>query len=304
MGIVDYISYVLGLLMDLLFRGLTLIGYPRLWACVVLFAIITRLLFLPERIKRARGKILGPVAKYELLQADPKFFEKTKDKELAVERAAHKKQVYKKYKLSTGNGCLTMLIQYPILVALFNVVKNPQEFIPSLEALFNTSSNVNSFLGVELSAVPINSMKAAGEIGLIIFVPLIIAGSTFIKMLPSLKRAQTLSDKIKVYPLCVLSVLLIGWCSAKLPLVISLYWLVNDCTYAIIDFIVSKSLSKTKFVATALEEHKIRVEKDKAEKEAQVEEAGSNSEMSEDAEKTSEVVTEISEKEEAEVVKE
>lgn len=299
-NITDCISYVLGFLMDLFFRGLTLIGYPRLWACIVLFAVVTRLFFLPDRIKKERGKLLAPVVKYELLKADPKFFEKTKDKELTVERALHKKEVYKKYKLSNGSGCLTMLIQYPLLVALFYVVKHPQEFIPSLETLSNASSNVNSFLGVGLSAIPMESMKAAGSIGLIIFVPLIVAASTFSKMYPSLKMAKTVSEKIKVYSLCATFVLLLGWLSAKLPLAISLYWITNDCTYMIMDFFIKKTLSKSKSISAIFEEHKARVEKDRAEKEEKAKELALG--VQTDAQNV--VVTKISENENSEVIKE
>ena len=298
--IIDCISYVLGLLMDLFFRGLTLVGYPRLWACIVLFAVVTRFLFLPSRIKKEREKLLSPIVKYELLKVDPKFFEKTKDKEVTIERALHKKQVYKKYKLSAGNGCLTMLLQYPILVALFYVVKHPQEFIPSLETLSNVSGNVNSFLGVGLSAIPIDSMKAAGSIGLIVFVPLIVAASSFIKMFPTLKKAKTVSEKIKVYSLCAFFVLLIGWFSAKLPLAISLYWITNDCTYMVMDFFIRKTLPKSKTIKVIYEEHKARVEKDRIEKEENAQEHRLGVQL----EKENEIVTEISEKEVVDVMKE
>lgn len=255
-NIIEGISYVLGLLMDLYFRGLTFIGYPRLWACIILFAVTTRLLFLPQRISNQRSKLLAPVVRRDLLQADPKFFEKTKDKELTIQKAALKKQISKKYKISNGSGCLTTLIQYPILVALFYVVKHPEEFVPSLEKFSSASSQVNSFLGVKLSAVPLDSMIQASSISLIIFVPLLVMTSTFFKMFPSLKMAKTISDKIKVYSLCLVFTVLIGWLSAKLPLVISLYWITNDCTYMVMDFFIKKFLPKSKTISSILEEYK------------------------------------------------
>lgn len=288
--IINGLSYALGLLMDLFFRGLTFVGYPRLWACIVLFAIVTRFLFLPERIKKQRSKLLAPVVRRDLLDADPNFFEKTKDKEITVERAILKKQINKKYKLSNGSGCLTFLIQYPVLVALFYVVKHPQEFIPSLESIANSSSTVYSFLGVNLSDIPFDSMIDVGSVGLIVFVPLLVMASTFIKMFPSLKLAKTFIEKIKVYSLCFVFTILIGGLSAKLPLAISLYWITNDCTYMIFDFVIHKLLPKTKFISSALEEYKASIRENSAKPSLEID---SNIQSEEGAD--SEVITQIDE---------
>lgn len=299
-NIVNFLSYVLGFLMDFFFRALTFVGYPRLWACIVLFAIVTRFLFLPERINKQRSKLLAPVVRRDLLDADPNFFEKTKDKEVTVERAILKKQINKKYKLSNGSGCLTFLIQYPVLVALFYVVKHPQEFIPSLESIANSSSEVYSFLGVNVSDIPLDSMIDNGSIGLIVFVPLLVMASTFIKMFPSLKLAKTINDKIKIYSLCLVFTVLIGWLSAKLPLAISLYWITNDCTYMMMDFVIKKTLPKSKSILSIFEEYKAMVEKDREKTSEKAKELAPGVYL----DVQNEVVTEITENEEAKLIKE
>ena len=260
-NIIDCLSYVLGLLMDVFFRGLTFIGYPRLWACIVLYAIATRFFFLPQRINIYKNKLLAPVVRRDILAADPGFFESTKDKELILKRNALKKEVNKKYGLSNSSGCLVTLIQYPFLVALFYVVKNPQEFIPSLESLTH-SSEVNTFLGFSLSAIPFNNISFNGIEGFILLVPLIIVISNIIKLYPTLKRMQTRTQKIISYSLCGLLVLLIGWLSATLPIVISLYWLVSDITMMIFDFLIHKFLPKNKTVAKILKYYQDDVERE------------------------------------------
>lgn len=254
--IIDCLSYVLGFLMDVFFRALTLVGYPRMWACIVLYAVVTRFLFLPQRINNYKGKLLAPVVRRDLLSADPNFFEKSNDKELKVERALLKREVHKKYKVSNGSGCLISLIQFPFLAALFYVVKNPQEFVPSLEALSKTAANVNSFLGISLAAVPMENLKFNSVEALIVCVPLLVMLSNFIKMFPSLKLAKTISQKIKVYSLCGVLVLLLGWLSAKLPLAISLYWITCDITYTVFDFFIHRLLPKNKFISDILKEYK------------------------------------------------
>lgn len=251
-AIINFIASILGFLMDLFFRGLTLIGYPRLWACIILFAATTRFLFLRQRIRSYRGKILTPYANKELLDADPHFFEKTKDTETKIERAALKKQVYKKYKISGGSGCLTAIIQYPLLVALFSVVKNPQKFIPSLDALYKTAPEVNTFLGTSLSSAPLSTFRAGGSI-LLLGVPLLVMAFNVIKMFPTLRQAKTKPQILKSWGLCAAFTVLIGWFSASLPLAISLYWLTNDVTLLIFDCFIHKYVPKSKFVVTAIE---------------------------------------------------
>lgn len=254
--IINSLSHVLGFLMDLFFRGLTFIGYPRLWACVVLFAFVTRLIFLRQRIGSCKKTLLEPVVKKELLAADPDFYEKTKDKELTIARAAIKKKVYKKYKLSSGSGCLTFFIQYPILVALFSVVNNPLKFVPSLEAIADTNPQVNSFLGISLSDVPLNIFSFNSFTScLFMLVPLIIVASNVIKMWPGIKKLQTAPQKTIGYPLYLMVILLLGWFSAKLPIVISLYWLSCDISNSVLDFFIRRLLEKNKTVSDILAQH-------------------------------------------------
>lgn len=279
--IINFLSSILGYLMDFFFQGLTFIGYPRLWACIVLFAVVTRFLFLPQKISSYRSKLLGPVVKREILEQDPNFYEKTNDRDLTIKRAALKKATYKKYKLSNSSGCLTSLIQYPILIALFSVVKHPQKFIPSLETLSSTSSQVTTFLGLSLSSVPMEGFKSLSTSWYVLLVPFLVMIATFVKMYPSLKLASTVSEKFKVYGLCVLFVALLGWLSLKLPIAISLYWIVNDITYLVFDYYIHKYLPKNKFVADTLKKHKEKLwiaaqDKERAEEEQKRREEAKN----------------------------
>lgn len=265
--IVNSLSHVLGFLMDFFFRGLTFIGYPRLWACIVLFAFVTRLIFLSQKIGSCKSTLLAPVVKKELLAADPDFYEKTKNKELTIARAALKKKVYKKYKLSSGSGCLTLLIQYPILVALFSVVNNPSQFVPSLETIAGTNPQVNSFLGISLSDVPLNNFSFNSFTNcFFMLVPLIIIVSNVIKFWPGIKALQTPVQKRRGYFLYFLLILLLGWFSAKLPIAISLYWLASDIGNSVLKFFIHKFLSKNKTISDILAQHDEEIKASEPEK--------------------------------------
>lgn len=254
--ITNPLSHILGFLMNFFFQGLTYIGYPRLWACIVLFAFATRLIFLSQRISSYKSTLLAPVVKKELLAIDPDFYEKTKNKELTVARAALKKKVYKKYKLSNGSGCLSLLIQYPILIALFSVVNNPQKFVPSLETIAGTNPQVHSFLGLSLSDIPLNNFSFNSFTScLFMLVPLIIIVSNVIKLWPGIKKLQSASRKGRGYFLYLLLILLLGWFSAKLPIVISLYWLASDIANSVLDFFIHRLLPRNKTISGILAQH-------------------------------------------------
>ena len=252
--LIGLVSYVLGFIMDLFFQALSLVGYPRLWLCIVLYAVVTRFLFLPQRISNYRSKLLTPVANYDLYLADPDFFKKTDNKELMVERAAMKKAVYKKYKISNFSGCLVPLIQYPFLIALFYVVRNPQEFIPSLEAAANASANVTTFFGLSLSDSPLTSVQLGGLSWLALLAPVCVVLCNFLKMYPTIKQAVTVSQKIKVWALTGAFAALLGWFSLSLPLAVSIYWVVNEITYKVLDYFIEKRVPRTPFVVNALRE--------------------------------------------------
>lgn len=257
--LITWLSSVLGVLMDLFFRFFTALGYPRLWVCIVAFAVTTRFIFLPQKIGEHRNKILMPVVNFELKQMDPEFFQQTKDKELLYKRSLLKKEVTQKYKVKNNSGCLTAIVQYPLLVALFYVVKNPQEFVPSLEAMAGSFAEVNSLLGTSLSAIPFRSAAEAGGVSSILIVPVIVMISSFWKMFPTVRRVKSVGDKIKTYTLCATFVFLLGWFSASFPLVISLYWITNDVTNSVLDFILKKVMPKTKSISRVLKDHQKRV---------------------------------------------
>lgn len=252
--LIGFVAYILGIVMDFFFQALTLIGYPRLWLCIVLYAVVTRFLFLPQRISNYRSKLLTPVANYELSLADPDFFKKTSNKELVIERAAMKKAVYKKYKISSLSGCLVSLIQYPFLIALFYVVKNPQDFIPALEGAAIASPSVTTFFGLSLSNSPLTSVQAGGFTWLVLLAPVCVMLSNFLKMQPTLKQAVTTSQKIKVWVLTGVLAALLGWFSLSLPLAVSIYWITNEVTYKVLDGFVKKHVSNSDFVVNAVRE--------------------------------------------------
>lgn len=258
---------LMGLLMDLFFRALTVIGYPRLWACVVLFAVATRFLFLPFKVGSHRKRIFGPLIQRDLNDINPDFFRASKKKELAKDRKAALKKIYKNYKISNFPGWVVTLLQLPFLIALFYVVKNPQQFVPSLETISAISPNTNTFFGISLDLIPQTALGNGGSY-FVLIIPVIIAALTFLKMFSSVKSAKTVKQKIRVYTLCAVFVFLLAWSSFGLPLVISIYWAAIDLVSFVMDLIIPRCIKKNKKVKEKIDAHNAWVAQYYAEKEA------------------------------------
>jgi YidC/Oxa1 family membrane protein insertase len=100
-------------------------------------------------------------------------------------------EIWKKYKVSPMSSCLPMLIQFPILIALFYVVKNGLDVI-NPELLYSTLADVDlttinpNFLGI------IDLTKIS-----IIALPIIVGGMQFIQMRLTLGKTQNKMPAVK-----------------------------------------------------------------------------------------------------------
>lgn len=257
--IIGILATFLGMIMNGFFEVLTYIGYPRLWACIVLYAVFTRFFFLPRKINNCKKTVLNPVVRRELYLLNPAYIKKTKDKVLLKEIKKQTKIINKKYGLSNRSGWMVTFIQYPLLVALLYVVKNPQKYIPLLEELTVVAANSVNFLGVSLDTIPLNSLHVSDMRYLAVIVPVIVMLFTFLKLFHSLKLAQkaAIKQRNKVYILCLISLALLGWFSVKLPIVVSLYWITNDVVFFVFDFFIQKFVPKNKKIVALLDEHQV-----------------------------------------------
>ncbi|MGN0371033.1 MAG: YidC/Oxa1 family membrane protein insertase [Butyrivibrio sp.] len=94
---------------------------PIIAICVILFTIIVKLIMLPLTIKQQKFSKLSNMMNPELQEIQAKYKDK-KDNESMMKMNAETKAVYEKYGTSPTGGCLTMLIQLPIMFAMYRVI--------------------------------------------------------------------------------------------------------------------------------------------------------------------------------------
>ena len=143
-GILGPIASVLGIIMDILFQITGQFGIFNIGLCIILFTIVTKMLMLPLTIKQQKSTKLMSVMNPEIQAIQAKYKGKT-DNESMQRQNVEIQAVYDKYGTSMTGGCLPLLIQMPILFALFSVVRNIPAYVASVRVSFDNV--VNAVMG-------------------------------------------------------------------------------------------------------------------------------------------------------------
>ncbi|MBQ7795287.1 MAG: membrane protein insertase YidC [Lachnospiraceae bacterium] len=139
-GILGPIASVLGIIMDFLFQITSQFGVFNVGLCIILFTIVTKMLMLPLTIKQQKSTKLMSVMNPEIQAIQAKYKGKT-DNESMQRQNVELQAVYDKYGTSMTGGCLPLLIQMPILFALFSVVRNIPAYVASVRVSFDNVVN-------------------------------------------------------------------------------------------------------------------------------------------------------------------
>lgn len=139
-AILGPIAEVFGYIMDFLFQMTSKLGILNIGLCIILFTIVTRLLLLPFTIKQQKSSKLMTVMQPEI-NAIQKKYKGKEDQQSMMLMQAETKAVYEKYGTSMMGGCLPLLIQMPILFALYRVIYNIPGYVPTVKKYFDAVVN-------------------------------------------------------------------------------------------------------------------------------------------------------------------
>lgn len=129
------VSQILGMIMDLLFRLTSSVGILNIGLCIILFTLVVKILMFPLTIKQQKSSKLMAVMQPEIQAIQNKYKGKT-DNESMMKMNVETKAVYEKYGTSMTGGCLQLVIQLPILFALYRVIYNIPAYVSSVKIYF------------------------------------------------------------------------------------------------------------------------------------------------------------------------
>ena len=123
--ILQGIFWFLGLFME----------YPNIGLAIILFTIIMYVLMLPLTIKQQKFSKLNNKMNPELQAIQAKYKGKS-DQESMQKMQAETQAVYQKYGVSPSGSCIQLLIQMPILFALYRIVYNIPAYVDRVNEVY------------------------------------------------------------------------------------------------------------------------------------------------------------------------
>lgn len=134
--IIGQVAWLLGKLMDGIFNVLSSVfGIENIGLCIILFTIIIYTFMIPLTIKQQKFSKLSAVMNPEL-QAIQKKYKNKRDQESMLKMQEEMKMVYDKYGTSQMGGCLQLVIQFPILLALWKVIQNIPAYVGGVKDMY------------------------------------------------------------------------------------------------------------------------------------------------------------------------
>jgi YidC/Oxa1 family membrane protein insertase len=147
--IINPIASLLGKIMDILFTMLDAIGLGNIALAIILFTIIVKICMLPLTLKQSKMTKLNSVIQPEIKAIQEKYKGKTGDPNAAAKMQEETKAVYEKYGTSMMGGCWQLIIQFPILMALYRVFQRIPIYITELKQPFiNFLGNGSDIKGI------------------------------------------------------------------------------------------------------------------------------------------------------------
>ena len=134
-AILGPIARILGYIMNWIFIFLNKIGIPNIGLAIILFTIVIYMLLLPLTIKQQKFSKLSAKMSPEL-KAIQKKYEGKKDNESMTAMNLETQEVYAKYGVSPSGSCVQLLIQMPILFALYRVIYAIPAYVPMVKNVF------------------------------------------------------------------------------------------------------------------------------------------------------------------------
>ena len=134
-GFLGPIAKVLGYIMEGIFNVIDYIGIPNIGLAIILFTIVVNLLMMPLTIKQQKFSKLSAKMQPEI-QAIQAKYKNRKDNASQMAQSQEIQSVYAKYGVSATGSCVQLLIQMPILFALYRVIYAIPAYVSKIGDVF------------------------------------------------------------------------------------------------------------------------------------------------------------------------
>ena len=147
MPIVKWVAEVLGILMNGIFAVISKIGMPSVGLAIIIFTIILLMAMMPMQIRQQRFSKLNAIMQPEITRIQNKY-KGMKDQVSQQKMVEETNAVYAKYGVSPMGSCVQLLIQMPVLFALYQVIYKIPGYITIIGDKISGIASNSEFVGV------------------------------------------------------------------------------------------------------------------------------------------------------------
>ena len=262
---------------------------------LLIYALLFKILFLPFAIKQQKNQIkmakLTP--QIELIKA--KYRGRT-DQPTLQKQQQEIMELQQKEGYSPFSGCLTLLLQFPVIIFLYNVIRGPLSYICGLsaEAIESIKTIIGSTAKDEISLVgDIHAWQNAGNAGLeafdltklpdftlfgtnlsgipsfkdiswLVLVPVIAAALTWLSMFltrkwnnnPAATPAGDAQANASMKMMDLMMPAMTLWMAFSFSGMLGIYWIYQSALGILQTFVISKAMPLPKYTEEELKEMK------------------------------------------------
>lgn len=159
------IAKLIGYIMNGLYMFLNnVFGIQNIALCIILFTFIIYFLMLPLTYKQQKFSRLQQEMSPEINAIREKY--KNKKDQVSMQKMNEETQmVYQKYGVSTMGSCVQLLINFPIMLAMYQVIRNIPAYVGSVKEVYTPL--VEKIMGVDGYQGIMKSFLKEANVGLV-----------------------------------------------------------------------------------------------------------------------------------------
>lgn len=166
MPLIRWVAWLLGWLMNGIYIVLDTIGIANIGLCIIFFTIIMYIILTPVQIKQQKSSKVMNIVQPELQKIQKKY-EGKRDTVSQQKMQDETMALYSKYGVSPTGSCLPLLIQLPILFALYQVILYIPGYVTRVANLFDSLAvkitNISGYADTIAAFVKANSIRVYGS---------------------------------------------------------------------------------------------------------------------------------------------
>ena len=267
---IDFIAGILGALIRLIYD---VVG-QNYGLSIIIFTILTKILLFPITYKQS--KAMDEMNKVAPLEKEIREKYKGNKEKMSEELM----KVYEQHKINPMGGCLPLLIQIPIIFAMFYIVRQPLTYIVQMpteqmqeytqeylgkEEVTENEMKANeiqiankyelidmNFIGINFGDVPSNVFSKNAEEKVSYFtliIPLLSFVFSLLQTKQSQKNSNLTDEQIQQQKTMNLMMpVLSAFIAYTMPLALGIYWLIGNVLQMLTQWIVNMILNKKKIM--------------------------------------------------------